>query len=321
MIIWGGYFGYAYSNGGLYNPLTNIWTATSNVNAPSERYYHIAIWTGTKMIVWGGGYGAGFYNTGGIYDPSSDTWTETSVINAPSGRWNPEAVWTGTKMIIWGGQIDVLGGTTRTGGIYDPQTNSWEQMDSTGAPPPRTRSGAVWTGSRMVVWGGASTMYLNTGGIYNPLTNTWTATSMLNVPTGRQLHSMVWTGTKMIVWGGNAGSYATNTGGIYQNSSIGVTKIETEIPSEYMLYQNYPNPFNQSTIIKFKVTSVGQSSQTVTLKIFDLLGREVAVLVNETLQPGTYELRFDTGDLPSGIYFYQLETENFTETKKLILLK
>jgi 5-hydroxyisourate hydrolase-like protein (transthyretin family) len=69
------------------------------------------------------------------------------------------------------------------------------------------------------------------------------------------------------------------------------------------------------------VTSVGQSSQTVTLKIFDLLGREVAVLVNETLQPGTYELRFDTGDLPSGIYFYQLETENFTETKKLILLK
>jgi 5-hydroxyisourate hydrolase-like protein (transthyretin family) len=69
------------------------------------------------------------------------------------------------------------------------------------------------------------------------------------------------------------------------------------------------------------VTSVGQSSQTVTLKVFDLLGREVAVLVNEKLQAGTYEVSFDAGDLPSGTYFYRLTAGKFTDTKKLVLMK
>lgn len=101
----------------------------------------------------------------------------------------------------------------------------------------------------------------------------------------------------------------------------GIKPISIEVPAEFKLEQNYPNPFNPVTSIKFKVASVGQSSQTVSLRVFDLLGKEVATLVNEKLQPGTYEVTFDAGNLPSGVYFYQLKSENYTETKKLILLK
>ncbi|MBN1633103.1 MAG: T9SS type A sorting domain-containing protein [Ignavibacteria bacterium] len=94
-----------------------------------------------------------------------------------------------------------------------------------------------------------------------------------------------------------------------------------EIPSEYSLEQNYPNPFNSITNVKFQIPNVGQSSQTVTIKVFDISGKEVSTLVNEKLNPGTYEVKFDSGNLPSGIYFYRMESENFTSTKKLILLK
>ncbi len=100
-----------------------------------------------------------------------------------------------------------------------------------------------------------------------------------------------------------------------------IENISIESPSEFMLGQNYPNPFNSVTSLKFKIPAVGQSSRTVTIKIFDLLGREIKTLVNEKLNPGTYEVRFDAGNMPSGIYFYRMESEKFSDTKNLILLK
>ncbi|MBN1633090.1 MAG: T9SS type A sorting domain-containing protein [Ignavibacteria bacterium] len=104
---------------------------------------------------------------------------------------------------------------------------------------------------------------------------------------------------------------------------IGIKNISTEIPSAFSLEQNYPNPFNSVTSIKYKVTSEGCRSQKTgfRLKVYDLNGREIKTLVNDELNPGTYEVRFDAGDLPSGVYFYRMEKEKFSETKKLILLK
>lgn len=97
----------------------------------------------------------------------------------------------------------------------------------------------------------------------------------------------------------------------------GVTGNNKLIPDKYYLSQNYPNPFNPVTKIKY-----GLPKQSyVTLKIFDLLGREIKTLVNEQLQAGEYITDFNAFDLPSGTYFYRLQTNNFTETKKLILLK
>jgi tetratricopeptide (TPR) repeat protein len=92
---------------------------------------------------------------------------------------------------------------------------------------------------------------------------------------------------------------------------------ESIIPVEYKLYQNYPNPFNPVTTIKYDMVK----AQDVRLAVYDIIGREVAVLVNTQQQPGSYEVSWDASSFASGIYFYTLTSGNFTATKKLILLK
>ena len=99
-----------------------------------------------------------------------------------------------------------------------------------------------------------------------------------------------------------------------------VSDVENEnniIPEEYMLYQSYPNPFNPSTTIKYSIPN----SDRVNLKVYDILGREVATLVNEYKTPGTYAVEFNASRFASGVYFYQIQSGNFIETKKMILLK
>jgi hypothetical protein len=108
--------------------------------------------------------------------------------------------------------------------------------------------------------------------------------------------------------------------GSFEYSNI----IEAEInsPEEFSLSQNYPNPFNPTTTIQYSIPSNGKGeTSNVTLKVFDVLGNEAATLVNEEKQPGVYEVEFDASQLSSGIYFYKLQTENYSSTKKMILLK
>jgi len=106
--------------------------------------------------------------------------------------------------------------------------------------------------------------------------------------------------------------------------SSDITSVEdSELPSEFSLYQNYPNPFNPSTTITFTIPSVGDeyyASPTV-LKIYDILGNEITTLINKELRSGTYEIDFDAGYLPSGIYFYRIATKEFFETKKMVLIR
>ncbi len=107
-----------------------------------------------------------------------------------------------------------------------------------------------------------------------------------------------------------------------------ILDVETEsntLPKSFQLSQNYPNPFNPSTTIKYSIpslkTPLSGGSGLVTLKIYDILGREVETLVNKQQLPGNYEVTFNANGLPSGVYFYRLTAGNFYETKKLLLLK
>jgi hypothetical protein len=92
---------------------------------------------------------------------------------------------------------------------------------------------------------------------------------------------------------------------------------ETTLPTEFSLEQNYPNPFNPSTKIKYSVPQLSK----VVIKVFDILGNEIETLVNEEKPVGTYEVKFKATNLPSGIYFYQLRTGSFVETKKMLMIK
>ena len=106
---------------------------------------------------------------------------------------------------------------------------------------------------------------------------------------------------------------------------IGVKEVSSTVPNSFMLYQNYPNPFNPVTKIKFEIPlSRGVSEGRgvlVKLIIYDVVGREIAVLVNDNLKPGTYEADWDASNYPSGVYFYKLITDSYSETKKMVLMK
>ena len=97
----------------------------------------------------------------------------------------------------------------------------------------------------------------------------------------------------------------------------GIQNVTTEVPQRYELSQNYPNPFNPSTSIKFSIPKSG----LVSLKVYDILGKEVATLVNKDLNSGSYEYTFDAAGFTSGVYFYRLEAGDFSEIKKMMLIK
>lgn len=103
----------------------------------------------------------------------------------------------------------------------------------------------------------------------------------------------------------------------YMGIVTSVEDLVDFVPEKFELYQNYPNPFNPATRIRYQVSANSQ----VVLKVFDIIGSEVAILVNEEKPAGSYEIEFDSGQLSSGIYFYQLRTADFSQTKKMMLVR
>jgi N-acetylneuraminic acid mutarotase len=237
MIVWGGQgSGANLNSGGRYNPATDSWTATSTTDAPVARSWHTAVWTGSQMIVWGGNdNSAHTLNTGGRYNPSTDDWTATGITNAPHDRFEHTAVWSGSEMIVWGGfYFDTTSHYSNTGGRYDPSTDNWTATSIANVPDGRRLHTAVWTGSEMIIWGGAgeNEVPLNTGGGYNPGTDSWTATSTTNAPEPRSSHTAVWIGSEMIIWGGGTTSGLFDSGGKYTPVTDSWTFTSTADPPD-----------------------------------------------------------------------------------------
>jgi hypothetical protein len=111
---------------------------------------------------------------------------------------------------------------------------------------------------------------------------------------------------------------------VFYSNPVSVNE-NLDSPNNFKLYQNSPNPFNPSTKIKYTIPNVVESetkqSNFVTLKVYDLLGNEIATVVNEEKPAGTFEVEFNADNLPSGIYFYKMQAGNFINTKKMIMLK
>ena len=238
MIIWGGYFvdteynPYELNTGGRYNPTTDSWIPTTTTNAPAARDSHSAVWTGTgsRMIIWGGNLGAGDTSDGFSYNPSTNSWSAISMTNAPSARDSHSAVWTGSKMVVFGGYSYSSSTFFNDGGRYDPSGNTWQPISTTNAPDARLWHTAVWTGSKMIIWGGFGSDYnaRSTGGVYDPVGNVWSGTTTDNAPEPRFNHTAVWTGSVMIIFGGFDNSNFFNDGFKYNPSSDTWTAISTD---------------------------------------------------------------------------------------------
>lgn len=220
MIVWGGFSCTACANaelatGARYDPVNDAWTPTAASGFASARGNHTAIWTGSRMIVWGGENDAGLIGTGAVYDSVADDWEATNPANAPVATRCHSAVWANSEMILFGGQIDrslACGvSSTGTGARYEPLANTWNPMTTAPVSSTLSRAPAVWTGSQLITW------FESGGARYNFATDTWTGISAIGAPASRRRHSLLWTGSNLIVWGGDIAG-VLDTGGIYNPS-------------------------------------------------------------------------------------------------------
>ncbi len=212
MIVWGGWEDHCVNpvtDGASYNPDANAWTALPSPPATAPpRAEHAAVWTGSEMVIWGGTDASGGTNCSGesvadylLYEPLTAQWTRRTLDIAPRTRHT--LTWSGSDVIAWGGaEFD---GTTyadlATGMVVEPVTGNSQPIHLSIDPSARSLHTAVWTGDRMVVWGG-TTDGASTGGRYDPTGGAWTPTPSNGAPQGRPRGTAVWTGDTMIVWGG-----------------------------------------------------------------------------------------------------------------------
>ncbi len=177
-------------------PPRGSYRAVTHAGAPSPRWGHTIVWTGHEYVVWGGSpvvtdYGGAIdpLADGGRYDPVADAWTPTSATGAPSARAGHKAVWTGHEMAIFGRDVDVFPTKPMEGWLYDPTTDAWRPMSTTGAPVTRAYYDVIAVDGKVIVWGGwlapgigTEQQPAATGGIYDPATDTWSAISEMNAP-------------------------------------------------------------------------------------------------------------------------------------------
>ncbi len=275
-----------------------------------------------------------FANTG--WETGSDRWhfylAEGSVIDLPTivpniyPLFGPLTIDVNMEF-----NVDMTGAVNKWNGLPIP-LGQLEFVGIKGAAPFLGAWGGNWTVSD-TVGGATSTLKVmtNVGG------NMWryntVAVSGTNSGAYEYKYAAYYPGADTINGGStpldNEGAFGQNhlfilsdqPAGIVLNNQFGnftgVETIEDLVPMVYELGQNYPNPFNPSTTIRFSIPEAG----LVTLKVYNLLGQEVATLLNNEQASGVYEATFDASKLSSGIYFYTLEAKNFTSTKKMVLLK
>ncbi|MBI5517243.1 MAG: hypothetical protein HY909_25920 [Deltaproteobacteria bacterium] len=199
--------------GVLYDPVANESTSVTRVGAPPGRSQAWpAPWTGTGVLVAGGGYAGG-----GIFDPVKNSWTPIASIGSPTPRSFDFGVWTGSSLVLWGGQ-DAINPALfyGTGAMYDPTSDRWSTTSTARAPSVRAHHCMVWTGSRVLVWGGANgSALLGDGAEFDPLRNAWSPMPAEGAPAPRSRHACVWTGREMIVWGGRSADSDLTDGARY----------------------------------------------------------------------------------------------------------
>jgi hypothetical protein len=210
------------------------------------------------MIVWGGstpapggGGVAPLFDDGAVYHLCDNSWTAMSTAGAPSHvtsqvTYAPVHYWTGKRLIVWGGLPTSVfygeGMSVATASMFDPTANAWLPMNRSGEPLAREVPAQLWTGSRLLVWGGIAQtsdgtwVNHNDGALFDPVANRWTAMTSAGAPAARDpLDQVVWTGSRFVVWGGVQYGGAPNAptgpglpnGGIYDPASDSWTTIAT----------------------------------------------------------------------------------------------
>jgi hypothetical protein len=221
LLVWGGWGGLGeLGTGAAFSPATGNWTALPTAGAPAARRQQVGVWTGARFLVWGGRDISGLRSDGGLLNPDtvSPGWSALPDAGAPEARMDSVGIWAGGRFVVWGGKGAL--GEFSTGGVLPVAggvtPGVWTATSAAGAPTARTGHTMVWTGTRVLVWGGEQGgAALGTGASFDPVANTWTSIPTAGAPAARSGHIAVWTGQEMLIFGGQGTSGVLASGGAY----------------------------------------------------------------------------------------------------------
>jgi N-acetylneuraminic acid mutarotase len=293
-----------------YNPVTNTWTEKKDMLG-QRRAAQAGVVNGIIYVI-GGNQSE---QNCEAYNPVTNGWTRKSD-RPESGGDLAVTVYNGLVYTFGGGYT---GTAQKNVYAYDPQTDSWTKK----ADMPTARFGfqAYLVGGKIYAIGGTSMMSdaLKTVEEYNPVSDTWKTLENMPVP-------LAWFGgavanNKIYVISGSPDGGISGIGDIWEYTPSLSTAVRGEasyeLPKHLTLEQNYPNPFNPTTVVRYQLPLAGE----VTLAVYDLLGREVAVLVNGRMDAGVHEVTFDGSGLSSGVYICRLSAGDIVQSRRLLLLK
>ena len=303
----------------VYDPLSGTFSLTDTLNEHRAGHEAVLLPDGNVLIT--GGIqtttpGLGIYLSAcELYAPMSGTFSNIQSLNQPRSGHVATLLKNGKVLITCGAW------NQRYGEIYDPVNGTWSITRQMTVMRRSSHTASLIYNGKVLLVGGFIDAVTPTAELYDPITDTFSAVDSMITPRQQHTATLLQDGS-VLVTGGSNGSGATNLTERYivDTSVVSVKengKHDKIIPDLNQLFQNYPNPFNPSTIISWQ-SPVGSWQ---TLKIYDVLGNEVAMLVNEEREAGYHSIDFNGSDLPSGIYFYRIQSGNFIDTKKMILLK
>ncbi|MBK8551241.1 MAG: T9SS type A sorting domain-containing protein [Ignavibacteria bacterium] len=332
MIIWSGQGSALYNDVWAFNFNNNswqeLWPDGNTAGAPLKRYGTAAIFdpNNRRLVNFAGFTTSGRFDDTWYFQVDSLRWTDQTNSNHPelrclhSGYITPDR----TQMIIYAGQHN---GALADIWSLDLNSYVWTNLTPVIKPDGRWFSPVVNTNSNYSVIFGGQNSLSTFGDLWKFSIDSmkWDSVSQgVTKPSARWGHASVYipSSDKLIIFSGADPEYKNDTWVFNNISSVRVNSISSVIPNTFTLYQNYPNPFNPVTKIKFDISTNAKSqSSDVKLFVFDVSGKEIQTLVDEKLKAGSYEVEFNGAGLASGVYFYMIETGEFFDTKKMLIIK
>jgi N-acetylneuraminic acid mutarotase len=298
-----------------YDPATDTWTTKASLLQP--RIGMAAAVVNRIIYIVGGNYNQ---RNCQAYDPGTNTWEEKAPIPLGGGGWVHSATAYNGLIYVFGGSNYSPWSALSTVYAYDPQTNTWAKKKD--MPTPRFAVQTYLVDGRIYVMGGSQSegTALSTVEVYDPANDTWTSLAIM--PQRLFAHSGATVNGRIYVLGGSS-DWTTGGLDVWQYDPLGLTtaigtgRQQEFLPAGIALEQNYPNPFNPTTVVRYQVPV----ASNVKVVVYDLLGREVSVLVNEKKAPGTYEVSFDGAGRSSGVYIYRLTAGQYAQSRKMLLLR
>jgi len=344
-----------------YSPMQNQWIIKDTMPSPRVHEPAVCVFKDTLIICIGGSTNSfsGSTNTVRIYNPYRRTWRTMANFPISTTTGHAECNSEDSSIVVVGGYgaASSFINTIYRGKIKYYQFANGTDPDSIGIEwkPVATHDTTIFHTGVYRVGGGRAGSWMLFGPAlrnaatyhtvyavnFNDDTTMYWYRMIPNIPDSAGSRptlavNYVNDSAHIYLFSGNVGLTTVSTSYKYSFAipvPVGVKEISGNIPAEFRLYQNYPNPFNPVTKIKFdlSVPQAGLSKSNFTMSeakglkvilvIYDILGREVAELINEHLKPGMYEIDFDGSKLSSGIYFYRLSSYNFSVSKVMILVK